>query len=135
MCCFLAEWLCQFDLNKGDDLKVHPFMDQGRCGEFTEVLWCLIHYFVTNFGSIVSISYPNRVNTAADLLNIVVPYLGDPEGGKKYRTLEKVRLFRPGLIAHLGYTLMHVPIPSRDGVMQKDHIVRESEVCPCTYLL
>ena len=80
-------------------------------------------------GSISHIPYPSKVSSPADLLNVVVPYLGDPlDLDSTYDGVTKVRLFGPGLIAHMSYVAMHVPIPSRDGIMEKEYIRPAAEV-------
>ena len=74
----------------------------------TENSWSVVPFFCDEFREVNKtfhhLSYPREVNKAFDLLNVVVPYLGEPNSKSRSDVregLEKVRHFGTGLIANI----------------------------------
>ena len=131
--CYIAGCFIEVDTERGDCIKTRPFLDKSdpsKARKVTPILWCLIRLFFECFPG-----YPRQMfyvdsPSPADILNLVVPDLGDPEHPTKPipKNRKKLRMISPFFISHIVYNLIHVVMGGRDTNELERHIRSQAEV-------
>jgi hypothetical protein len=128
---FKTEWLGQVDTDMGDDVTKRPFFQAGtkeKPRSFTDVFGCILHFASQEFANInfsqTFLEIEGEVQSPQDILNIAIPYLGDPnqppkDHDKIPENKRKCRLISPHFVAHIVYCFLHSVYPTREAALEE----------------